>query len=724
MQSIRVGQENVQWLPAAKSGKGSIFKILAILGFIGASVLVFLAAYFPLTYRWSQDTWSDLTIQEIVYHLLMPTEGTGNSMIVSHVVKCLVPALIITAAFIAAMIILKKFLTFTAFLKGTAAALSVIVIANTVASFWKNMDVSGYMENQSTYSSFIDENYVDPTSVSLTFPEQKRNLIYIFLESMENTFADTSVGGAFSQNVIPELTQLSLENENFSGGNTQLNGGVPMTGATWTMGAMFAQTSGLPLNISIDKNAMSSQSEFFPGATTLGDILEDAGYNQTLLLGSDAAFGGRKLYFSTHGNYAMRDYNYYTSNGTLPSDYYVWWGYEDKYLFENAKTELAELSASGEPFNLTMLTVDTHFEDGYVCSECGSDFDTQYSNVYACSSKQVAAFVEWAKTQDWYANTTIVISGDHLTMDSDYCNDVPEDYQRTVYTTVINGAAEKEEDTFRNYSTFDMFPTTLAALGVTIPGNKLALGTNLYSSEKTLMEVYGKDTFNEGLAAKSEIMDNLTAGISTKQATLTVLDYNTETRSVQVIASDLKVSAELTALTANVWKEADQSDKCTYSGVDRGDGTWIFTIPFSDFAYRSGTYTITVRGQFDLIAAYDIASTTVSLSDPEMENSGEAAETFTGLNITDFDYTTGTFTIQYAEQNPANVISVTYAVWKNEDQSDLRWYTAQSDGNGVYSTVVNAFEYAFDENSFNVHVYETTMDGQNTIKATAKYKIQ
>ena len=45
-------------------------------------------------------------------------------------------------------------------------------------------------EGASTYSTFIDDNYVDPSSVNITFPEQKRNLIYIFLESMEMTYAD------------------------------------------------------------------------------------------------------------------------------------------------------------------------------------------------------------------------------------------------------------------------------------------------------------------------------------------------------------------------------------------------------------------------------------------------------------------------------------------------------------------------------------------------------
>ena len=85
--------------------------------------------------------------------------------------------------------------------------------------------------------------------------------------------------------------------EDFSGKSKKLNGGYAMPGATWTMGAMFAQTSGLPLSISIDDNAMDTQDTFFKDTTTLGDILQKEGYSQTLLIGSDATFGGRRLYF-------------------------------------------------------------------------------------------------------------------------------------------------------------------------------------------------------------------------------------------------------------------------------------------------------------------------------------------------------------------------------------------------------------------------------------------
>ena len=102
----------------------------------------------------------------------------------------------------------------------------------------------------------------------------------------------------FQENVIPELTKIAEENEDFSGNNSKLNGAYMTTGATWTMGAMFAHTSGLPLNISIGSNDMDTQDHFFPGITTLGDILSEAGYSQTLLIGSDAIFGGRRLYFT------------------------------------------------------------------------------------------------------------------------------------------------------------------------------------------------------------------------------------------------------------------------------------------------------------------------------------------------------------------------------------------------------------------------------------------
>ena len=50
-----------------------------------------------------------------------------------------------------------------------------------------------------------------------------------------------------------------------------------------------------------------------------------------------------------------------------------------------------------------------------------------------------------------------------------------------------------------------MYPTTLAAMGVTIPGDRLGLGTNLFSSTSTLAEIYGMDDLNTELLRDSKL---------------------------------------------------------------------------------------------------------------------------------------------------------------------------------------------------------------------------
>ena len=59
----------------------------------------------------------------------------------------------------------------------------------------------------------------------------------------------------------------------------------------------------------------------------------------------------------------------------------------------------------------------------------------------------------------------------------------------------------------------DMFPTTLASLGVNIEGNYLGLGVNLFSDQPTISEQYGRDMVNKELQRGSSFFDNFTKGI-------------------------------------------------------------------------------------------------------------------------------------------------------------------------------------------------------------------
>ena len=365
------------------------------------------------------------------------------------------------------------------------------------------LNIPQYVSDTLTESSFIEENYANPKRVRLTFPEKKRNLIYIFLESLETTFAETEAGGPITDNFMPELTALAEENINFSNDN-DLGGPMTSTGATWTAAAMVTQTSGMIVQVPLGAENYGGDNPYMPGVVSIGEILEKQGYSNTLLVGSNADFADRDDYFRDHGNYNIIDTESLKAEGRLEEDYRVWWGFEDEKLFAYAKEELTRLAASDQPFNFTLLTCDTHFPDGYVCPLCGEDYEAQYPNVVRCSSRQVTAFVEWVKEQPFYENTTIVLCGDHLTMDPDYMQDVNENYTRTVYNCILNSAVAPVKEKSRLFGTYDMFPTTLAAMGVTIKGDRLGLGTNLFSSLPTITEKYGYETVEEAFNQSSD----------------------------------------------------------------------------------------------------------------------------------------------------------------------------------------------------------------------------
>ena len=469
--------------------------------------------------NWVLDTWGLLSIDEIIFHLKVPLDGTNSDVVLDGINACVPLAVLVLFLSIFLIIGLRN-----KHGKCMIALFLVAVIAcgsagRAAYEVYDELDVKEYLVSQKKESHFIEQNYVDPRTTKITFPDKKRNLIYIYLESMESTFASKGDGGGLDFNCIPELTTLAEENTNFSNSD-KLGGGYPAYGGTWTMAGIFSQTSGIPIKNSEqtdDVNAtLAEQSSFSSQARNLEDILADEGYNQCFMIGSDATFGGRRAYFESHGKGKTEicDYNTAKENGQIPEDYYVWWGYEDQKLFANAQEKLTELSSKDDPFNFTMLTVDTHFEDGYVCEQCQNEFgDNQYANVMACSSRQVDAFVKWIQQQPFYENTTIVISGDHLTMDSDFCNDVSEDYERSVYNVFINlpeGLDTSFEKTHnREFATLDMFPTTLAAMGVTIEGDRLALGVNLFSDEQTLTEQYGRKGLDKELMKKSKFYDML-----------------------------------------------------------------------------------------------------------------------------------------------------------------------------------------------------------------------
>ncbi len=486
--------------------------ILAAVLLLAGNLLVFLTI-------WLANKYDDVSLDQFVYQMKTSAAGANRSLANSAIVRVGVFGIVLTLIEVAVYLIsagtfakyLKKWTWYVRyaasklcrFVIKAALPVSLCMLIIGLSFFTVRLDFVDYVSAITTESDFIENNYVDPLKADLTFPEQKRNLVYIFLESLEVTFAEPEAGGAIIDNFIPELTGLAEDNLYFSH-DDDMGGARSFMGTTWTAAAMVTQTAGMPVQVPLTATNYGGSDPYMPGLVSIGEVLEREGYNQAIIMGSDGDFAGRESYFREHGNYEIIDTKSLKAEGRLPADYNEWWGFEDVKLFDFAKEELTEIAAKGEPFNFTMITCDTHFPSGYVCEKCDrSEYQRQYPNVLHCSSKQVFDFVEWIKAQPFYENTTIVLCGDHLTMDPKFLKDMNEDYTRTVYNCIINAAATPVNTHNRTFGTFDMLPTTLAAMGVQIEGERLGIGTNLFSEAPTFAEEIGYEELNEILQQKS-----------------------------------------------------------------------------------------------------------------------------------------------------------------------------------------------------------------------------
>lgn len=487
-QAASSGENSVSTKPSRKRWK----IVLKVIGIILYWFVLMLSAVVIS----SQVTLGGMNMEEVIFHMTTPQDGTPPTTYLTFFgIGILLPALVI---FITLSI--PKWLKKAGMKQKLARIIGIILVIATVGgSLIYTEDNAGplhFIRAQLIKSPFIEENYVDPATVDLKFPSKKMNVVTIFLESMESSFMDVANGGCNKDNVIVPLTELAKENVNFSW-NDKYGGFRMITTATYTIGSQVMQSGALPLFTPLQKMNDMNDGPMLPGMINLGDILAEHGYQNVFVSGSSARFGNQKEIFIQHGNYQIHDLDYMMREGIAKKDapYMSYWGVIDSKLFEVARTDLTRLGNSDKPFNIMIETMDTHGPKGRVTAATSHEFDDQYSNVLAGSAQQAYDLVRWIQEQPWGANTMIYICGDHQTMDPTYHERfVTQDQsQRSVYDCFINPAikpapgAEKD----RECSALDIFPTILAGIGVKIPGDRLGLGVDLFSGEKTLLEKYG-----------------------------------------------------------------------------------------------------------------------------------------------------------------------------------------------------------------------------------------
>lgn len=410
---------------------------------------------------WINYNFGSPSFEQIIFHLQFGIDGLIdadynliisfiNCLILSLIFTLLLPTIKITNHKSKRLIFCKKLYLVSLILIGTLTIFHKLAI-------WDYL-------NSSKETKFFENRYIEPNSIKS--PQNKKNLILIYVESLENGFSNPKIMGQDA------LASLKLKNIN----SYSFNNYLQTYGTGWTMGGIVSTQCGVPLKTLtiFDGNQQGEKfKEFLPGITCIGDILSKNGYQNILLQGGALSFSGAGKFFTQHGYSKTLGKEYWKDLGEKNFNQ---WGLYDDDLLKHAKNEVERLNKSKNPYNLTLVTIDTHFPNGFVSKTCKKRGASKYQDIVKCTSDLIADFVLYIKRKGYLENTVIVIIGDHLAMGIPMHDQLEKLGHRTIFNKIIT-----EENLVKNTETiypFSMFPTILYAMGFRFNKNRLALGAS------------------------------------------------------------------------------------------------------------------------------------------------------------------------------------------------------------------------------------------------------
>lgn len=354
----------------------------------------------------------------------------------------------------------------------TKIVLSAMLLMFTIFVF----SILEYVIYNISYSDFYEKNYKHAENI--IFPKTKRNLIIIYLESMERDYK--------GQKTKPFLDSLEKNNISFDGFKQ-----LDSTNAT--IGAHFGSLCGLPLKKVLSTNDLIN---FFPDILCVPDILNSNGYYTSYLKAADVKFSEAGHLASQHSFDNIKGYlelkdDLLKKFDKINGNYFG--GLSDRILFEAAKDELNRLK---QPFLLVLTTLDMHgVPDYFVDEHCNKTFD-DVRDAVRCVDKNVESFLMWLKKQKFYENTTIILVGDHIGNRSSK--------NAQIFNVFINTPENLKPQKHR-WTTYDLAPTILESIGVKTPS--LGMGRSLFEIHPTLLEKY-ENNFNFFLMAKNKLYES------------------------------------------------------------------------------------------------------------------------------------------------------------------------------------------------------------------------
>lgn len=477
------------------SNKSSTIKTKIKINLIVTKILSFMPFWLVFNVFWFGDKFDNPSIDQIIFHLQygMAESDIDRSLIVNYVLRGIFYPLILTIIFFILRGILSRAFPNYLPIKLSFRFIPWILIFFALAEGFHRFKVIDFLTESKLKDDVIATYYLDPREITLA-PKNPKNLILIYVESLEKSYANESV---FRKNLISPLESLTgVEIQNY----------IQMPGTGWTMGGIVSTQCSIPLKV-VALGDENSQGKFYktllPNAECLGDTLKRNGYYNVFLGGASLKFSGKGKFLSSHGYDRVIGKEEWLSTGLFDERDLNGWGLFDKDVLSQARKELDILESKKGHFNLTILTLDTHFSRGYMSDKCAAsllDKAGGLEEIIECSSAEVADFVNYAKNKGYLKNTNILIIGDHLSMPSTIYPKLKKIQRRTIYNKWISEDIVKfNRDTVDH---FDIAPTVLDFIGLNVEGARYGLGYSSLS-KKTLPPIGLYHDLESGLVRSS-----------------------------------------------------------------------------------------------------------------------------------------------------------------------------------------------------------------------------
>lgn len=295
-----------------------------------------------------------------------------------------------------------------------------------------------------------------------------KNLVLIYVESLEDTYADEKLWG---RDLLRPLRDV---------GGVSFAGYRSAPGTNWTIAGIVSTQCGVPLRVVSYHDVKPrgpGERTFLAGATCLGDILRQHGYRNVFLGGAPLSFSGKGTFLQDHGYevaYGREEWRKEVSSAQAYNE----WGLHDDALFAQARSKLAELHATGKRFNLTLLTLDTHNPRGFASPECRRRGIRSFEDLIECTSRQTADFVQFIERSGYLKDTQVVILGDHLAVSNPVYDALRGIRDQRIFNRFVS--EHPPTSNTQDILPFDLFPTILEFVGFSVPGERLGLGYSAF----------------------------------------------------------------------------------------------------------------------------------------------------------------------------------------------------------------------------------------------------